>query len=112
MKNEEYMTQASIAPAVTMPPLAKSTDERKYLLAQRVAQMAGEGYRVESQSDFMAVMVSGRRVNHLLHFFIGIFTLGLWWIAWLIMALAGGERRQVVTVDEYGNLVVGRRTAG
>jgi hypothetical protein len=77
-----------------------------------VAQLAGQGFQIESQSDFMAVMVTGKRVNHLLHFFIGIFTLGLWWVVWIILALAGGERRQVVTVDDHGNVVVGRRTVG
>lgn len=47
----------------------------------------------------------GKRVNHLLHFFVGIFTLGAWWIVWAIMAIAGGERRKMLTVDEYGNVL-------
>jgi hypothetical protein len=82
-----------------------SMDERKGLLAQNIANYVGQGYRIESQSDTMAVLVVGKRVNHLLHFFVGIFTLGAWWIVWAIMAIAGGERRKMLTVDEYGNVL-------
>lgn len=86
-------------------PLTKTTDERAMLLSQAVAREVAAGYRVESQTGIMAVMVKGRRVNHLLHFFIGIFTIGLWWIVWLILAITGGEKREVLTVDDYGNIL-------
>lgn len=35
-------------------------------------------------------VVLGRRdaPNHLLHFLVGIFTCGLWWIAWLFIVIA------------------------
>ena len=62
------------------------------------------GGRVESQSDAMAVIVHGRRVNHLLHFIIGILTLGFWWFVWIALALLGGEKRWMITVDERGNM--------
>ena len=85
---------------------AISMQERKALLARQVAMSVGSGARVESQSDTMAVLIRGRPVNHLLHFFIGVFTLGLWWIVWLLLGITGGERREVVTVDEFGNVLV------
>jgi hypothetical protein len=97
MTNEGMPAQAVVA---------RTIDERKAILAQNIANFVGQGYRIESQSDTMAVLVVGRRVNHLLHFFIGIFTLGIWWIVWLIMAIAGGERRRMMTVDEFGNVLV------
>lgn len=84
----------------------KSADERKALLAQQIQMAVASGGRVESQSDTMAVIVSGKPVNHILHFFIGLFTLGLWWIVWIILAITGGEKRQMVTVDEFGNVLV------
>ncbi len=87
----------------------KPLEERKALLNQRLMQMTLGGARIESQSDTMAVVVYGKRVNHLLHFFIGVFTLGIWWIVWLLLALSGGEKRNVVTVDDFGN-VTSRRT--
>ena len=74
--------------------------ERKELLNWEVGLRVLQGYRVESQTDFQAVLVSGRRVNHLLHFFISLFTLGFWLIVWLALGLFGGEKRVVVRVDE------------
>ena len=47
-------------------------------------------------------MVTGHRPNNVLHLILSIVTLGLWLIVWLIVALAGGEKRKVLTVDEYG----------
>lgn len=48
-------------------------------------------------------MVSGGRVNHLLHFFIGLFTGGWWWVVWIFLSITGGEKRYVVRTDDYGN---------
>ncbi len=54
-------------------------------------------------------MVQGRRPNHLLHFFIGFVTLGLWWLfVWLPLTVFGGEKRQTIAVDEFGNVTVQR----
>ena len=83
----------------------KTSEQRRAILAQNVTSAVAAGARVETQSDFMAVLVSGKKVNHLLHFFIGIFTLGAWWIVWAILALTGGEKRAVIQVDEYGNVI-------
>ena len=80
-------------------------EERKALLAQRVAAAVGLGGRIESQTETMAVIVSGRRVNHLLHFLVGFPTLGFWWLVWIYLAITGGEKRRVVTVDDYGNIL-------
>ncbi len=53
----------------------------------------------------MAVLVYGRRVNHILHFLLGFVTFFLWWLVWLYLAITGGEKRRVVTVDDYGNIL-------
>lgn len=90
------------------PTTMRAPEERKALLARHVAQSVARGARVESQSDYQAVLVTGRRVNHVLHFLIGVFTLGLWWIIWLVLALVGGEKRQLIEVDEFGNVRVQR----
>jgi hypothetical protein len=82
----------------------RSTDERKALLAQQLQSAAARGMRVESQSDFQAVMVEGQPVNHVLHAIITIFSCGLWGIVWIILAITGGEKRAMVVVDEFGNV--------
>src|SRR6266516_3177488 len=61
------------------------------------------GYRVESQSDSQAVIVRGHRPNHLLHMLLTILTAGFWGLfVWLPIAIFGGERRRVLTVDGGG----------
>ncbi len=84
----------------------KTAEERKRLLAQQVQTAVGRGGRIDSQSDEMAIVIYGKPVNHVLHFFIGLFTLGLWWIVWAIMAITGGEKREMITIDEYGGVLV------
>jgi hypothetical protein len=81
----------------------KTPEQRKALLAQAVANWVHKGWRVESQTDFQAVMVKGHRPNHILHLILTIITIGIWAIIWILLTLLGGEKRAVVSVDEYGN---------
>lgn len=114
----ESVTGSSAVPAPPPPPppaasvpggasaIAKTGDERKGSLANAIQTQVAGGARIESQSDFQAVLIRGHRVNHLLHFVIGVVTIGLWWIVWIFMAALGGEKRQMVSVDEFGNVLV------
>ena len=83
----------------------RSADERKVILAQQLQTAAARGLRIESQSDFQAVLVEGKPVNHVLHAILTIFTCLLWGIVWAIIAATGGEKRQMVVVDEFGNVL-------
>ncbi len=86
----------------------KSSEERKAALAQQVANLIAQGRRVESQSDYQAVLVQGQRVNHVLHLILTVVTFGLWGIVWLGLVVAGGEKREIVRVDEWGTPTVSR----
>lgn len=86
----------------------KTAEERKALLAQAIQTQVVGGGRVESQSDFQAVIIKGHKVNHVLHFIIGFFTFFLWWIVWAVIAITGGEKRSMISVDEFGNVLVQR----
>ena len=86
----------------------KDSDYRKQLLSRQVASMLSQGRRVESQSDYQAVLVYGPRPNHILHFIITLFTLGFWGIIWIALALMGGEKREIVQVDEWGSSSVSK----
>jgi hypothetical protein len=97
-----------VPPPATSAPARKSADERKEALARAIHTQVAQGARVESQSDFQAILVTGHRPNHLLHFFIGLVTLGIWWLVWIGIALAGGEKRMAVSVDEWGNTNIQR----
>jgi hypothetical protein len=82
----------------------RSPDERKALLAQQLQSAAARGLRVESQSDYQAVLVEGKSVNHTLHAILTIFTCLLWGIVWIVIAVTGGEKREMIVVDEFGNV--------
>lgn len=83
----------------------RTSDERRVTLAQQLQTAAARGLRIESQSDFQAVLVEGKPVNHVLHAILTIFTCLLWGIVWAIIAATGGEKRQMVVVDEFGNVL-------
>ena len=110
--DEGTTPQASSPPAPAPAPLEgagasdlKSSDERKKLLASAVQSEVVQGARVESQQDYQAVLVFGKAVNNLLHFLVGLFTCGIWWLVWIGLAIFGGEKRVMVVIDEYGNVL-------
>lgn len=88
---------------MTEGPSRKSTDERKETLARLVASQITQGRRIETQSDFQAVMLQGKPVNHVLHLLLTALTLGVWAVVWIAMVLLGGEKRELIQVDEWGN---------
>ncbi len=79
-------------------------EERRQRLQAVVQAEVVRGARIESQTDTLAVIVHGRRVNHLLHFLVGVFTIGAWWFIWLLLAVLGGEKRYLIAVDDHGNV--------
>lgn len=83
----------------------KSADERKDIIGRQVSMMAAQGMRVESQSDFQAILIKGKPINHILHLILTICTLGVWGIVWAAMYFLGGQKRQIVSVDEFGNVI-------
>lgn len=81
----------------------KTAEERKEILARLVASQITQGRRVETQTDFQAVMLQGKPPNHILHLLLTVITLGFWAIVWIAMVLLGGEKRELIQVDEWGN---------
>jgi hypothetical protein len=87
---------------------AKSPEERKQMLARAVANEVRQGGRIESQSDYQAVIVKGSKTSHVLHLILTLVTAGLWAIVWIALAIFGGEKRTVIDVDAYGNTNIQR----
>ena len=81
-------------------------DARRDAQEQAVRNELLRGARVESQTDYQAVLVVGRPVNHILHFLIGALTCGVWWLVWLYLAVTGGERRFIVETDEQAHSTI------
>jgi hypothetical protein len=85
----------------------KTPEERKELLARAIQSQVVQGSRVESQGDYNGVVVKGHRPNHVLHLILTIITGGAWGLfVWLPIVIFGGEKRKMVTVDEFGNTLV------
>ena len=81
-----------------------STEERREILEQCIIGVTAQlGYRLESRTEFSATVISGAKVNHVLHLLLSIVTAGLWIIVWVLIGLTGGEQRWFIYVDEYGN---------
>ena len=83
-------------PEASSHPQKKTAEERRALFAQAVADEERHGWRVESQEDFQAVLVRRQR--------------GIYLIQLLLTALMspqaesiGGEKREILSVDEYGS---------
>ncbi len=81
-------------------------DEITDILEDEIIEAVSSGWRVEAQGADRAVIVWGHRPNHLLHFLVGLFTLGTWWVVWLLIGLFGGEKRKVIEVMADGDVIV------
>ena len=90
------------------PSSRKNGEERREILSRTLQTQIAQGGRIESQSDYSAVVVNGHRPNHTLHLILTLVTFGLWGLAWIGMAWLGGEKRTAVSVDEFGTPLVQR----
>lgn len=93
------MSEVAIAQTPALPP-----EERKAILARIVANTVGQGWRVESQSDYQAIFIKGRHVRHFLHAVLTVLTAGLWAVVWITMWAIYHERHKIANVDEYGSV--------
>lgn len=59
---------------------------------------------MESSTEYQAVLIEGKSVNHTLHAILTIFTCLVWGIVWAVIAGTGGEKRHQLVVDEFGNV--------
>lgn len=85
-------------------PSLITEEQRTLILNNTVAAEVGSGARVESQSDYQAVVVKGKRPNHVLHLLLSVVTVGLWLPVWIVLAIVKHERRTVIRVDQRGNV--------
>lgn len=83
----------------------QTADQRKANLDAALSRYGAAGWRIENRSDFQATIAKGKETSHLLHFFLSVFTLGIWLILWLGLGIVGGIRRRLISVDDYGNVV-------
>lgn len=88
----------------------KTPEQRRQVLAQQVRSLVTQGGRVESQNEFDAVIANGQPINHTLHAIVTFCTCGIWGLVWIVLALTGGVKRSMASVDEYGYVSVQKIT--
>lgn len=88
-----------------LPPAAPSDRDRRAALEGAIQTWVRQGYRVESQGEFQAVVSKGQRPNHTLHLWLSVFTLSLWfWFVWLPILMFHKIKRRQIMVDAAGNI--------
>ncbi|MCY4108289.1 MAG: hypothetical protein OXG11_04575 [Chloroflexi bacterium] len=79
--------------------------ERREALQKQIEELTRrENYWVDSRSDYEAVLVKGRRVNHLLHGIVSVLTVGVWLPVWILLTVFGGEKRRRFYVTPEGRV--------
>jgi hypothetical protein len=97
---------ASPLPEPALESGCLASEPRKELLSRTVGAQIATGARVQSQSDYQAVVVHGKPINHVLHLVLSFVTVFMWTPVWVCLAIFGGEKRSMITVDEYGNVAI------
>jgi Na+-transporting NADH:ubiquinone oxidoreductase subunit NqrC len=74
--------------------------ERREALDGAVRRALEKGARLESRTNYSAVLVVANKPNHLLHLVLSIVTFGIWLLTWLLILRRGDEVRVQVSVDD------------
>ena len=100
---------ANLERPVTFSTTPQPDQVRQHALQEHLSQyIAVTRGRVESVTPYSAVVVHGQKVNHVLHLLISVLLCGIWLPVWLVIALTGGEKRRVISVDVCGNVTTTR----
>lgn len=85
-------------------PSGKTDAERRAALDSALQLKGAQGWRIENRSEFQATVAKGKQHSHGIHIFLSIITAGLWAIfVWLPLAVFGGLKRRMISIDAYGN---------
>jgi hypothetical protein len=83
-------------------PGTLTPEERSEILSREILRYTSRGWRVQSQSQTQAQLVKGKNHSHLLHLILTLLTLGIWLLVWIPLALFGGEKHNLIAVNEHG----------
>lgn len=80
------------------------TTDAHAALDRAVANELASGAELESQAGTNAVLLKGKKVNHVLHAILSLITAGFWLIVWLLLVLTNRRKRIVLSVNERGEV--------
>lgn len=75
---------------------------RKINFTVLLTEQERHGKRVESRTDYSAVLVKSKPVMHKVHLALTVLTLGLWGLVWLVLVLTRGETRDWMEINGQG----------
>jgi len=77
-------------------------EERRALLTSAIRTEVRVGWRLESRTEYQAVLLRRRTGALAVNIALAVVTLGLWLLIWGLLVLTRERRQLVITVDEYG----------
>jgi hypothetical protein len=97
-----YYGEKNFQPKQQGEPRERTDAERIELLRNFVIKQVANGASIELQDDFSAVLVWGKKPNHILHLLLSLVTFGIWIIIWILVAMTSGETRRLYKIDKFG----------
>lgn len=96
-EDDDYETELAEWEASRPVPRSSATadmlarQQRQDRFEARVAREVASGWSIKYQSSSEAVLEKVTPPNHLMHGVLTVFTGGLWFVVWLVIALRGGK---------------------
>ena len=81
----------------------RSDAERKVILEKKIILYVSSGWNLDTQTEFAAVLRTGKRLNHILHLLLSLVTFGFWILVWIFLGLINRVSTTTITVDKFGN---------
>ena len=81
----------------------RSDAERKVILEKKIILYVSRGWNLDTQTEFAAVLRTGKRLNHILHLLLSLVTFGFWILVWIFLGLINRVSTTTITVDKFGN---------
>jgi hypothetical protein len=94
---------------IVLSTTERSDSERKSILEKQIIFYASAGWSLETQTEFAAVMSSGKRLNHILHLLLSVVTLGFWLIIWFFLLMVNRITKKTISIDRFGNISIENR---
>ena len=83
-----------------------SDSDRKSILEKQIIFHVSSGWRLDTQTEFAAVLSRGKGLNHILHLLLSLVTFGLWLIVWLMLLLVNRIHTMTIQIDKFGNTLI------
>lgn len=80
--------------------------EQSAVLDENLMAASSQGKRIEARMPTYAVVVKGKPVNNVLHLLLSVLTCGFWVPFWLLLGAFTGERRETLSVNEWGQVSI------